>query len=73
MDIQRKQERRPARDKKRCSACGAVATSAHWVEVSWMRGDDEGPVYACREHKNAPALLAGWLPPALAARSQEGA
>jgi hypothetical protein len=40
-----------------CSVCGAVATHKVFVQVSWFRGDDEGPFKACREHKTAAQEL----------------
>lgn len=61
--IVKKQERRPAQHKKRCIVCGDVARSEVWIEVNWFRGDDEGPVPSCKEHKHAQVLLDTWAKP----------
>lgn len=49
----------PEKSAPRCSACGARALFAVWVETNYMRGDDVTRK-ACREHKDdAKALMQG--------------
>ena len=42
-----------------CCVCAQPATHQAWVQVSWFRGEDEGPFKACGLHMaDATALLA---------------
>ena len=46
-----------------CVVCGRLTTGGWWVQVGWMRGDDEIAA-ACYEHiKDKAAVLAAWESP----------
>lgn len=52
----------------KCCVCGAEATHSVWVQVSYMRGDDEGKFKTCTDHKDAAGLV---LEHGLAAQKSE--
>ena len=56
-NITEKQKRRPINHKKRGIACGQEATHAVWIQVDWFRGNDEGPVHACKDHRADQRLI----------------
>lgn len=59
-DAQRKQHPKDKSRLRPCRACGEPGTHSVFVQVSWFRGEDEGPFNACLAHRNdATGLLLG--------------